>query len=149
MAKSKWEKVNSRMAEIEMWAKSGLSEAQIIKNLGIGKTTWEKYKHEHSELSELLKKGRACQVSEVENSVYKNATGYYYFEDQAFKVKDEKGAETIRVVSVKKFKGPETAAACFFLKNKDKKNWSDNPRMIDIREEELIIKQKGSEFKEW
>lgn len=150
VAKSKYfTHVQPRLAEIEIWLRDGLSEAQIIKNLGVGKTSWEDYKKRHGELAETLKKGRQVQVSEVENALFKAATGYYYYVDEAIKVKDAGGGEHIEVVRVQKFKPPETGAMCFFLKNKDSKNWSDNPQMLDIKRQELKIRERESEFRSW
>ena len=149
MAKSKWPQIQERFAEIEIWLKQGLAEKQIFKNLGVGKTTWESYKKQYPELAELLKKGRQNQIEEVENSLYKNATGFYYYVQESVKCKDPDGGERVEVVSLKKFKAPETGAIAFFLKNKDKKNYSDNPNMIDIKREELEIRRTESQFKAW
>lgn len=149
MAKSKWPMVQGRFAEIEAWLKSGLSEKQIIKNLGIGKTTWEGYKNKYPELKELLKKGRVSQVQEVENALFKAATGYYYTVQESVKIKNGDGGESVEIVTLKKFKPPETGAMCFFLKNKDKGNWADNPQMVDAKREELEIRRKESEFRSW
>ena len=149
MARSKWPRVKERFAEIEIWLKNGLAERQIIKNLGIGKTTWESYKKKYPELMDLLKKGRETQIAEVENSLYKNATGFYYFIQESVKVKNADGSESVKVVTLKKFKAPETGACAFFLKNKDKKNWADNPNMLDIKREELQIRKDESQFKAW
>lgn len=157
MARSKWPEVKKKFDDIEKWLKAGLAEYQICKNLSIGKTTWEKYKKSHPELRELLKKGRENQISEVENSLFKNATGYYYYEDVAQKVKTKvktpegeiREEEHLETVRVKKFKGPETGAIAFFLKNKSKREWTDNPQAMDIKREELEIRKKESEFKAW
>ena len=57
MAKSKYEThVKDKLILIEAWARNGLTDEQIAKNLGIGKTTFYKYLSEHNELSELLKR---------------------------------------------------------------------------------------------
>lgn len=149
MAKSKWPLIQEKLGQIEQWTKDGLSEIQIIRNLGVGKTTWEVYKKEHNELAEVLKKGREVQIKEVENSLYKNATGFYYYVEEAYKVKDTDGNERLEKISVKKFKAPETGAICFFLKNKDKANWTDNPQMMDLKREELDVRKSAAEFKEW
>ena len=148
VAKCKWDDVKARFHEIEKWLKQGLAEYQIFKNLGVGRTTWESYKKKHPELMELLKKGRESQISEVENSLFKQATGYYYHVDEVIKVKDSDG-ERIEKVRVQKFKGPETAAIIFFLKNKSKFEWCDNPQMVDIKRQELEIRKAESEFKAW
>ena len=149
MAKGKWDDVKARFHDIEMWLKQGLAEYQIFKNLRVGKTTWESYKKKRPELVELLKKGKECQISEVENALFKNATGYYYFVDEAIKIKDPDGGEHVEKVRVQKFKPPETGAIAFFLKNKNKRDWTDNPQMIDLKKEELEIRKAESEFKSW
>jgi hypothetical protein len=150
MAKGKYdEQVKSRFYDIEQWLNEGLSEKQIITNLGIGKTSWESYKHKYPELVELIKKGSQTQVTEVVNSLFKNATGYYYYIEEAVKVKDADGREHLEKISLKKFSKPETGAIAFFLKNKDKMNWQDNPRMIDAKYEELELRRKESDFRSW
>lgn len=121
MSKGKWDYVKSCFNEIEKWLKDGLAEYQIFKNLGIGKTTWESYKKKYPELIELLKKGREVQISEVENALFKNVTGYYYYVDEVVKLKDGGGKERTEKITVQKFKPPETGAIAFFLKNKDSK----------------------------
>jgi len=73
MAKSKWEQVKDKLILIEGWARDGLTNEQIAQNLGIGKTTFYKLIKEHSELSELLKKGREVVDYQVENALLKNA----------------------------------------------------------------------------
>lgn len=140
-------KVRPRLDEIESWLRKGLDQKQIFKNLGVSKTSWETYKHKYPELSELIKKGTQSQVEEVENALYKNATGYYYYVDELVKLKDSDGKEFVQKISVKKFKAPETAAQAFYLKNKKKQEYADNPGLIDLRREELEFRKKESEFK--
>jgi hypothetical protein len=150
MAKSKWDYIKSRFPEIIIWLNKGLCEGQIIKNLAISKTTFEKYKKEQSALVELLKKGTENQVEEVENSLYKNATGFYYYVTESIKLKNPDGSERVETVEVKKFKSPETAAICFFLKNKDKANYTDNPQLVELHREEFKFKKEQQEkFGSW
>lgn len=73
MAKSKWEEVKDKLILVEGWARDGLIDEQIANNLGISKTTFYKFKDEHSELSELLKKGKEIVDYQVENALLKNA----------------------------------------------------------------------------
>ena len=146
---SKWDEVKERLAEIEIWLRDGLTEAQVCKNLGIAVSTFNTYKSKYPELVTVIKKGKETQIIEVENALFKNATGYYFYVDEAIKVKDAEGGERIEKIRLQKFKGPDTGAIAFFLKNKDKSNWTDNPQMIDIKREELKIRQNESEFKAW
>ena len=149
MAKSKWPQVKERFAEIEIWLHKGLSEKQVCKNLGVSVSTWETYKARYPELPELLKSGKKTPVSEVENALFKTATGYYYTTQEYVKLKDSDGNETVQIVTLTKFKPPETGAMCFFLKNKDKKNYADNPNMIDLKREELEIRRREAGFRTW
>ena len=73
MAKSKWEQVKDKLILVEGWARDGLTDIQIADNLGISKTTFYKFKNEHSELSELLKKGKEYIDFQVENALLQNA----------------------------------------------------------------------------
>ena len=53
MAKSKWEThVKDKLILVEAWARNGLTDEQISKNLGISKDTFYKYKKEHTDFSD-------------------------------------------------------------------------------------------------
>ena len=73
MAKSKWEQVQDKLILVEGWARDGLTNEQIAEKLNIGKTTFYKLLKEHSELSELLKKGKENIDYQVENALLQNA----------------------------------------------------------------------------
>ena len=148
MAKSKYDShVRPRFYDIEQWLRDGMSEKDVIANLGIGKTSWESYKHKYAELTELIKRAIVKPVQEVKDSLFKQATGFYYFVDEPAKLKDAEGNERVETVRLRKFSKPETAAICFYLKNKAKDEFADNPQMLEIKREELEIRRKESEFK--
>ena len=73
MARSKWDDVKDKLILVEGWARDGLTNEQIADNLNIGKTTFYKLLKEHSELSELLKKGKEIVDYKVENALLQNA----------------------------------------------------------------------------
>jgi len=73
MAKSKWEQVKDKLILIEGWARDGLTNKEIATKLGIGETTFYKIINEHSEVSEVLKKGKEVVDYQVENALLKNA----------------------------------------------------------------------------
>lgn len=73
MAKSKWEEVKDKLILVEGWARDGLVDEQIANNLGISRTTFYKFKDEHDELSERLKKGKEVIDYQVENALLKSA----------------------------------------------------------------------------
>lgn len=151
MAKSKYteKQLKKRKEEIEKWAKRGCTKKEIATNLGISKTTFESYEKKYSWLSGLIKKAQFEAVEEVENSLYKAATGYYYNEDQIVKVKVNQYQEDVKVIEVKKFKPPDTGAMCFYLKNRAKDRWAENPQNIAIQQERLKLDKETAKFKEW
>ena len=73
MVKSKLVDIKSKFQLIEGWAKAGLSDEQISRNLGISKVTFYKYKASCPELNERLKRSKEVVDYEVENALYKSA----------------------------------------------------------------------------
>lgn len=122
MALSKWDEVKSKLNLVEAWARDGLIEEQICKNLGISVQTLNNYKKEHVELVESLKRGKEVVDIEVENALLKRAKGYMYNE-----ITQELNKEGDLVVTkiVKKEVVPDTTAQIFWLKNRKPKEWRD------------------------
>jgi len=97
LAKPKYEKwlTEEGLTLIEGWARDGLIDEQIAKNMGISTATLYKYKNNHQEILEALKKGKEVIDMMVENALLKNA-----------------------------LEG-ETTAAIFWLKNRKPNEWRD------------------------
>ena len=83
------------LEQIELHASRGLSQQQICHALGISETWWYDAKQKNSEISESYKKGKAKGIGEISNSIFEQALS------------------------------GSTAAACFYLKNRDPDRWSD------------------------
>lgn len=73
VAKSKWELIKDKLILVEGWARDGLTDEQIAKNLGISKDTFYQYKKRYSDFSDSLKRGKEIVDYEVENALLKNA----------------------------------------------------------------------------
>ena len=80
MCKSKWNDVKDKLLLVEAWARDGLIDEQIAKNLGIGWTTLKEYKNKYPSFLSALKDGKKVVDIEVENALYKRALGYSYVE---------------------------------------------------------------------
>lgn len=70
------------LAQIEEWALMALTNNQIAKNMGIGLSTFYKWQSEYSDLVDALKKGKVVVDLEVENALFKRATGFKTTEDK-------------------------------------------------------------------
>lgn len=113
--------IKDKLPAIQGWARNGLSIEQIAHNLGIHKATLCKYKNEHDELNDALKKGREVADFEVENALHKRATGYDVVEvKEEYSDKDgKKVTKTVRHIP------PDVGAAAFWLKNRKPNEWRD------------------------
>lgn len=127
MAKSKWDEVKEKLNLVEAWARDGLIEEQIAKNLGISKATMENYKRDHLDFLTFLKRGKEVVDIEVENALLKRAKGYSYNEITQELVTDKETGESSLAVTkvVKKEVAPDTTAQIFWLKNRRPKEWRD------------------------
>lgn len=118
MAKSKYfTHVEPKLTLIEGWARDGLTDEQIAKNLNIAYSTFKDYKNKYPAFSATLKKGKEVVDYEVENALLKRALGYEYDE-----VTYENGKESKRVT---KQVVPDTTAQIFWLKNRRPDKWRD------------------------
>ncbi|HAT4283507.1 TPA: transposase [Clostridium perfringens] len=128
MAKSKWEThVKDKLILVEAWARNGLTDEQISKNLGIAYSTFREYVKKYSALSAALKKGKEIVDIEVENALLKRALGYKYDEVTKELIEDEEtGISELKVIKVvTKEVVPDTTAQIFWLKNRKPKEWRD------------------------
>ena len=124
MAKSKYEThVKDKLILVEAWARNGLTDEQIAKNLGISKDTFYKYKKENTDFSDSLKRGKEVVDIEVENALLKRALGYKY--DEVTKERNEDTGELEITKVVTKEVQPDTTAQIFWLKNRKPGEWRD------------------------
>ena len=108
---------------LEGWARDGLTDEQIAKNIGINRTTLYDWKKKEVNIADALKKGKEVIDFEVENALLKRALGYEY-EEETY----ENGILTKKV---KKHVAPDTTAQIFWLKNRQVKKWRDKVEIAD------------------
>ena len=107
---------------IEGWARQGLTDEQIAKNMGIKKSTFYDWLKKYPDISESLKKGKAPVDFEVENALLKRAIGFEYEETETI-IEEIDGKQKKRVKKIKKVALPETSAIIFWLKNRKPEQW--------------------------
>jgi hypothetical protein len=106
---------------LEDWARQGLFDAQIAKNMGISEATLYRYKANHPEIKEALRKGKEVVDIEVENAMLKRALGYTVriVEQKIDKFGDVHDCE--RDVHIP----GDVTAQIFWLKNRRRQQWRD------------------------
>lgn len=75
MAKGKYEKwlKEENLLLLEGWARDGLTDEQIAKNIGIGERTLYEWKEKYPQISQSLKKGKEVVDYGVENALLSSA----------------------------------------------------------------------------
>lgn len=105
------------------WARDGLTDEQIAKNMGVASSTYYKWQLDHAEIAEALKKGKAPVDIEVEDALLKRAKGYDYEEV----ITEVYGDGKKHVKKIKKHMPPDVGAIVFWLKNRKRNLWRDRP----------------------
>lgn len=119
------------LLQIEGWAKDGLIDEQIAKNMGVAYSTFKDWKKRFPDLSAVLKRSKEVVDREVENALFESAKGFVYEEETV--------TNTGVVVTVKKYSKPNVTAQIFWLKNRKRNEWRDKQeieqttRTIDIK----------------
>ena len=131
---------------LEAWARDGLFDEQIAKNMGISEATLYNYKKQYPEIANAFKKGKEVVDIEVENALFKKALGYNVTVQKAFKLKDivygENGkkiseSERIEYAEEEIHVPADTTAQIFWLKNRKRIQWRDK---VEIEKNESIQK---------
>lgn len=137
MARAKyeeWEKDPDKRILMTGWARAGLSDQQIAKNMGISRSTLNEWKKKYPDIAYALKKGKEVSDYEVENALYKRATGYTEKVKKVFKCKvveyDECGKkkkeeEVLKEGIEEVHFPPDTGAAIFWLTNRKPEEWKN------------------------
>jgi len=112
------------LAQIEKWAEAGLAESQIAHNMGVAYSTFRNWRDTYTAIATVLKKAKEVADYEVENSLFKKATGFYYEEEKTI-VEEVGGRTKTKTEIYKKFVIPDTASMIFWLKNRQPEYWKD------------------------
>ena len=122
-----------------------MTEEQVAKKLGVGYSSWNKYKLDFKELSEAIKKGNTDLVGELKSVLKKRAKGFQYEERKVIK---ENGV-VVREEVYTKSALPDVASINLLLKNYDKDNWANDPQALELRKKELELKEKQVDAAVW
>lgn len=146
--KSRYEThVEPYLEDIRRWYQL-LNEGEIAKKLGIGITSFEKYKREHPELRETLREGRSELVEDLKLTLKKKAKGFHYTERKT--VVRTEGDRTITTTEEnERYAPPDTGAIHLLLKNLDDSWRNDDKPTMDLRREKLENDKKRAENADW
>lgn len=123
MASNRWDQwlTEDGLLRLQGWARDGLIDKQIAKNMGVSLTTLKTWKSRFPELAEALRKSKEAADREVENALYKRALGYWVDETETTTYAD--GTE--KTVVKHRHIVPDTTAQIFWLKNRKPDEWRE------------------------
>ncbi len=116
------------LLKLQGWARDGLIEKQIAKNMSVSYCGFRVWKKEHPEIAEAIRKGKEVVDREVENTLFKSATGFM-------------GPDG-------KYYPPNITAQIFWLKNRKPDKWREKTDVAispsnGVLESILALEQKG------
>ena len=142
-------RIKPRFAEISEWLANGATEKQIAHNLGVGGSTFEKYKATNAEFAEFLKNGRRNLVLQLRGALVKKALGFDYTETKTVKKTEADGSISETIETANKRALPDVAALNLCLKNYDSEDWANDPQQLKLKEKELELKREMAEKDNW
>lgn len=106
--------------QVEKLCKLGATDKEIAEFFEIAESTLNAWKLDYPEFSEALKNGKTIADAEVASKLFHRATGYEHGEDDIRAVNGE-----IVITPTVKHYPPDTTAAIFWLKNRQRGKWTD------------------------
>lgn len=126
MARGKYQEwlEEDNLIKIEAWARDGLTDEQISKNMGVAYSTLRVWRDKYPPISAALKRGKEVVDIEVENKLLKRALGYDYDEVKTVQ-KMVDGKKYVEKTIITRHVVPDTTAQIFWLKNRKPDVWMD------------------------
>ena len=146
MAKGKYEKwlEEDSLALLGAWARAGLTQEQIAKNMVISLSTFKEWLKKYPAISAAIKIGKEQADYVMENALYKKGTGYTVRVKKPFKLKtveyNEDGRkvkerEKIEYAEYDEYFPPDVTAQIFWLKNRKPDEWRDRREAPPVEEQ--------------
>lgn len=132
------------LLRVKGWARDGLTDKQIAKNMRIGYSTLKEWLNQFPAFSAALKEGKEPVDIEVENALLQSALGHTVKIRKPIKLRTKKQLrdkgtieeERIEYAEEEIYIPPQTAAQIFWLKNRRPDKWRDKPVEVAISEED-------------
>jgi hypothetical protein len=121
---TRYKKENSEA--VEKLCKLGATDIELADFFNIRESTLNNWKKAHPEFMESIKRGKLLADANVAERLYQRATGFEHDSEEIKVVSDGQGmGSSIERVPIRKIYPPDTVAAIFWLKNRQKDKWRD------------------------
>lgn len=112
---------------IHWMCRSGLTDEEIAGEIGISTRQLYRWYKDYPELCQSKKQGKSFADYQVEDSLFKRATGYEVEEAEVVVTKDGRPA---RIKKTKKHIAPDVTACIWWLKNRCPQKWRDRVETV-------------------
>lgn len=138
---------------LEGWARDGLTEDQIAKNMGISRKTLYNWKESYLPILHAITRGKEVVDRQVENALLQSAIGHTEKIRKPIKVKIEKmtprgkiSEESIEYAEEEVYVPPDVRAQIFWLKNRKPDKWKERKDATDIEEQNVRIEKTKADI---
>lgn len=135
--------------QVEKLCKLGATDKEIADFFEVDESTINRWKLEYPEFCESIKKGKTLADANVADRLYQRAMGYTHDAVKIFpsggEAEDEKGNKVKGplIVPYQEHYPPDTIAAIFWLKNRQKDKWRDKQEIDHRTPDGLTINYKN------
>lgn len=129
------------LEQIKQWKRQGATDAQICEQLGVSQSVYFDAKKKYSEFANALKNSREAFVADLKGELARLAFKHELKTTKIYTTTDSNGNEKKHTEITKKEVDGDIAAIQILLKNLDKDNWSDNPQLVKLKQQELELKK--------
>lgn len=120
---TKYDPANNEM--VEKLCKLGVTDAEMADFLKVDVATVHRWKKDHPEFCDALKRGKTLADAEIGQRLYQRAMGFEHDSEEIKVVGVGGGVSTIERVSVRKIYPPDATSLIFWLKNRRPKEWRE------------------------
>lgn len=152
-----WNVITDNLETIKQLLGEGYTERSVADYIGIGYSTWNKYKspddeemprEQKVEFIETIKKGRSRLVGELKKTLIKKAMGFTYTEKKYYITEDEDGNKKKHTEVYEKQALPDTASLNLALKNYDDE-WANDPALLELKRQAFELEKMIASEKHW
>jgi AcrR family transcriptional regulator len=141
--------IQPNLARITEWRKVGATVENICEAIGVSTTSFFKYLKEKAEFADAYKKGTFEFCMDLRGELARIAFKHKLETKKVYKKKDDAtGNETTYTEITTKEVDGDIAAINLLLKNLDK-DWSNDPKLLDLKQQELELRKMIAENKDW
>lgn len=146
MAKGKYQEwlTPEKLTILQGWAADGYQDKQIAEGIGISRETYYQWLKKYTDFSDAIKKGRDVCDYQVQNELFRRATGYWTEEIKEEEILTELGVMVVaKRTKVKKFVPGDTTAQIFWLKNRKPEEWKDKREEKIDMDNQITVQFEG------